>query len=241
MTENFTSFPADRSGPCFCSSGKQFLDCCGSGASDRPPPYGLYVFHDYLPAKFCDDVIKYARKQTGSWLGVEISTGALGENVEQRSEGRVTQRINLGKLRTRVNNKVKAAFSNVLLEQYQQEMEWFESADLLYYQPGGLYGMHADSENYMARHQQWVRAKDRDYSLLLYLNDDFEGGHIKFNNFNYHYKPQKGDLVVFPSDHRYLHEAMPVTSGERFAVVSWCAVKGSIRVAPGPPPSAVYS
>jgi predicted 2-oxoglutarate/Fe(II)-dependent dioxygenase YbiX len=79
---------------------------------------------------------------------------------------------------------------------------------------------------------------DRDYSMLFYVNDDYEGGHINCLMFNYRYEPRRGDLVLFPSDHRYVHTAEPVTRGNRYAIVSWAAVKESRKVKMGPPASA---
>ena len=62
---------------------------------------------------------------------------------------------------------------------------------------------------------------DRDVSLLIYLNNDFEGGDLRFNYFNYTFSPRKGDVVLFPSDHRYMHEAQLVSKGTRYVIVSW--------------------
>ena len=73
---------------------------------------------------------------------------------------------------------------------------------------------------------------DRDLSVLIYLNDDFEGGEVNFSNFGFDIKPSSGLLIAFPSDHRYLHAAQLVTSGVRYAIVSWAAIIGGPR-APG--------
>ena len=47
-------------------------------------------------------------------------------------------------------------------------------------------------------------------------------------------------LVAFPSDHRYLHAAETIESGNRYALVSWAAIRGSQRVNPEPPTTALY-
>ncbi|MGI9293584.1 MAG: 2OG-Fe(II) oxygenase, partial [Pseudomonadales bacterium] len=109
-------------------------------------------------------------------------------------------------------------------------LDWYERPDLLCYTTGGLYKTHADAENYNSVSKMWEKVLDRDLSLLLYLNNDFSGGNLVFTKFNYHYQPQKGDLLVFPSDHRYEHRAEQVTAGTRYAVVSWAAIKDGERV-----------
>ena len=71
---------------------------------------------------------------------------------------------------------------------------------------------------------------DRDLSIIIYLNGDFEGGHLDFPNFGFRLKPQSGMLACFPADHRYVHSARPVESGVRYILVSWAAVRGTPRV-----------
>jgi len=54
------------------------------------------------------------------------------------------------------------------------------------------------------------------YSLVLYLNDDFEGGELKFfgQATPYVFKPRAGSAVLFPHD--MLHEAAAVTAGTKY-------------------------
>ena len=57
-------------------------------------------------------------------------------------------------------------------------------------------------------------------SLVQYLNDDYEGGELDFNTWGYTYKPEAGDLVIFPSNFMYPHSAMPVTKGTKYSIVT---------------------
>ena len=59
----------------------------------------------------------------------------------------------------------------------------------------------------------------RKFAVTLNLNaDDYEGGELRFPEFGRRtYKPPTGGAAVFGCN--LLHEATPVTSGERFAVV----------------------
>jgi predicted 2-oxoglutarate/Fe(II)-dependent dioxygenase YbiX len=58
-------------------------------------------------------------------------------------------------------------------------------------------------------------------STIFYMNDDYEGGEIEFPRFNVSHKPEKNELIIFPSTYVYNHSVLPVTSGTRYAVVSW--------------------
>jgi predicted 2-oxoglutarate/Fe(II)-dependent dioxygenase YbiX len=93
------------------------------------------------------------------------------------------------------------------------------------YTKGGYYKAHSDADIFDSKTGVWKKVLDRDYSLLLYLNDDFEGGAVHFTHFNYTFKPRKGDLLIFPSHHLYLHEAQLVESGVRYVIVSWANLK----------------
>jgi predicted 2-oxoglutarate/Fe(II)-dependent dioxygenase YbiX len=60
---------------------------------------------------------------------------------------------------------------------------------------------------------------NRYYSLVCYLNDDFEGGSTRFPALDYAVKPQCGKAILFPS--RYLHGGEPVISGQKYILISW--------------------
>lgn len=124
---------------------------------------------------------------------------------------------------------------------YGQELEWFEWPDVLCYGPGGRYDPHADSENLDPATGEWRRVLERDFSLLVYLNDDYVGGDLEFPEIGYRLRPRRGMLVAFPSDHRYLHAALPVESGTRFVIVSWAAAVGSPRLQTGSRRGIVYT
>jgi hypothetical protein len=58
--------------------------------------------------------------------------------------------------------------------------------------------------------------KDLAFSLVTYINDDYEGGEISFPNHNVTIKPKAGSLIMFPSQEPYIHEVKPITSGTRY-------------------------
>lgn len=57
-------------------------------------------------------------------------------------------------------------------------------------------------------------------SLVSYPNDNYEGGELFFRLQNLKVKPEAGDLFVFPSNFMYPHQAMPVTSGTKYSIVT---------------------
>lgn len=47
---------------------------------------------------------------------------------------------------------------------------------------------------------------------LIYLNDEYTGGEIKFNDYDLVFAPKTGDLVIFPN--HYIHEVLEVKAKE---------------------------
>jgi hypothetical protein len=57
-------------------------------------------------------------------------------------------------------------------------------------------------------------------SVVVYLNDDYEGGEIWFPRMNsLSIKPKAGDIVVFPSTYIYEHASQDMISGVKYSVV----------------------
>jgi hypothetical protein len=54
------------------------------------------------------------------------------------------------------------------------------------------------------------------FSLVAYINDDYEGGEINFKNQNISIKPKAGSIIIFPSQEPYIHEVTKITSGTRW-------------------------
>lgn len=57
-------------------------------------------------------------------------------------------------------------------------------------------------------------------SMVAYPNDDYEGGELYFRLLDLKIKPRAGDLYIFPSNFMYPHQAMPVTSGTKYSIVT---------------------
>lgn len=53
-------------------------------------------------------------------------------------------------------------------------------------------------------------------TVLVYLNEEFEGGELVFPDYDLTIKPKAGDLLMFPSGHQYRHWVTPVISGTRY-------------------------
>jgi predicted 2-oxoglutarate/Fe(II)-dependent dioxygenase YbiX len=87
--------------------------------------------------------------------------------------------------------------------------------DLLKYEPGGKYDVHTDHFSDTFRH----------LSVIINLNDDYEGGDLVFTdqkeNVIKTLKLDAGTIAFFPSNFLYPHGIQPITKGTRYSIVSW--------------------
>ena len=97
------------------------------------------------------------------------------------------------------------------------------------YAKGGRMGMHVDNIHHShgtRTHGAFLQSADPHHqygypqvSVLLYLNDDYEGG--EFHIASKKFEPEKGSAIIFPSNFMFPHEAKKVTKGVRWSIVTW--------------------
>lgn len=102
--------------------------------------------------------------------------------------------------------------SNSYAERYEIKEPFFhENYQLLKYRTNEEYHAHYDGGTQIGR----------SVSAICYLNSDYEGGELEFVNFKIKVKPQPGMMILFPSNYAYRHIAHPITSGTKYAIVTW--------------------
>ena len=114
---------------------------------------------------------------------------------------------------------MKAAFEWVI-KKYSEEFPLFSVQHITdfrinRYPEGGFMSKHVDNIHH-SHGQQYGYPQA---SILLYLNDNYEGG--EFYIAEKKFKPEKGSAIIFPSNFMYPHEAKTITKGFRWSVVSW--------------------
>lgn len=93
---------------------------------------------------------------------------------------------------------------------YNINMQFMEAINYVRYQPGQHFQVHTDhGYSYTCT-----------VSSVMYLNDDYEGGELWFPFLDLTFKPESGDIVLFPSTYIYAHAAKPVTKGTKYSAVT---------------------
>ena len=190
-------------------------------------PPSILVIDGFIPISLCQEWCAFIESRSTKNLGVQNiddyeQTGKVS-NISHKA--RVTETIDLAERKTDVLREVVRGYRDYVTPFFEVELDTIEQPSVLKYSPGGRYGAHSDSEYWDEDQHLWVRSLERDFSILIYLNEGYEGGTLYFPNFDFRLAPKRGMMVAFPSDHRYLHAAEPLISGTRFAVVSWAKAK----------------
>lgn len=98
------------------------------------------------------------------------------------------------------------------------DVKAIESFQIGKYPVGGHYSWHPDSDGMIVNEENLSRK----ISMVLWLNEDFEGGEFEFHKCytsENSIKPTIGTMVFFPS--WIIHRVKPVTKGVRYSAVSW--------------------
>ncbi len=92
---------------------------------------------------------------------------------------------------------------------------WTDTVQLNVWEPGSCLPPHTDNSNPdgSPHTSPW-----RDFSSIVYLNDDYEGGELYFTAKDKVLRPRKGMLVAFSAGYHHEHGVLKVTKGRRLTM-----------------------
>ena len=171
-----------------------------------------YAVHNAVSEAFCNKLIEEYSKPE-----VEKELPFIGEgrdlvnniNLDIRNVARLQLPLYAG-----IGATLTAIGLNVNHDFWQYDITHSNQAEFLMYDVKGKYETHVDT--FHARSNE-----TRKLTILVFLNDDFEGGKFYLSvEQNRIYPPQgKGTVLVFPSF--MPHGVEPVTKGMRYSIVTW--------------------
>lgn len=76
--------------------------------------------------------------------------------------------------------------------------------------------------SFLHEHYDAIQSPSLSHAMVLYLNDDYNGGELYFKNFNIEFKPPVKSLIKFLSTEQYVHGIKMVESGpDRFVLTGF--------------------
>lgn len=86
------------------------------------------------------------------------------------------------------------------------------------WEPGAYARLHSDNTDEKGNSGAFTRSR---YAGFLYLNEDFEGGLLKFPEQDLEIQPKVGMLAVFDGGFNNMHEVTLITKGVRYTIGSF--------------------
>jgi Rps23 Pro-64 3,4-dihydroxylase Tpa1-like proline 4-hydroxylase len=188
----------------------------------------IIIFDDLISPGVCQEIIQLVNAKGN--FKKSILENETEEALEYRNCEEVA--ISVNPELKQVDNFVFTVFGSIVKkylemisiaafgQDYKAAQNFTVSEDEGYvfikYTPGGFYAPHIDQITQFNKTQP-IRL----LSIVLYLNDDFEGGETEFFFQKYKVKPKAGRIVVFPASLTHPHQGCPVVSGTKYVIATW--------------------
>jgi hypothetical protein len=184
----------------------------GSQTNQLPVFEDCYLVRDAVSPAFCDKLIQEYSKPE-----VEKEPPFIGEGSDLKNninlDIRNVQRLQLP-LYAGIGATLTAIGLNVNHDIWKYHITHSNQSEFLMYDVKGKYETHVDTFHAHSN-------ETRKLTILVFLNDDFEGGRFYIQNSHDRTYPEqkKGTVLIFPSF--MPHGVEPITKGVRYSIVTW--------------------
>ena len=190
--------------------------------SDRPYVSAFAAL--FSPAE-CDFLTAEAQTWLQPSMVIDPRTGGLVRNPVRTSDSMSFGYVQENPAVHALNRRIAAATGT--------DVRQGESLQVLRYRPGQEYKPHLDAVA--------GEPNQRILTMLVYLNDDYQGGETLFLKTGLRFRGKKGDALLFRNalangrgDEMAQHAGLPVTVGEKIIASRW--IRARPFVFPPPPP-----
>ncbi|WP_316803115.1 2OG-Fe(II) oxygenase [Pedobacter nototheniae] len=173
----------------------------------------IRVQDNFISAQECDEIIRISEEQS-------VYERSLVEllNEDSTAEKSALRTSFSAVLKNDHKNAVINSIYHKAAQLAQVSINQMEAIQCVRYAAGQEYKAHFDGD----------QVNKRIKTILVYLNDDFEGGETSFTEINVNIKPKKGSALIFynldDNDNPLIESAhcgMPVTLGIKYAMNIW--------------------
>lgn len=178
----------------------------------------ILVFEDFITEDECNSIIKILNKQEASgeleWVPISFYESYSSITPQDNDE------LEKFGLRSNFFSELENKFIDCVASIHGLDKSsifkiGFHSQK---WEPGAYARPHSDNTNMDGSPSPFERSR---YAAFLYLNDDFEGGILKFTNQNIDIIPKKGMLACFAGGFDNIHEVTLIKSGTRYTIGSF--------------------
>jgi predicted 2-oxoglutarate/Fe(II)-dependent dioxygenase YbiX len=191
------------------------------------PALGVNIYSGLLTLDDCTQIVETLEKNLSgsknlemSWNDARVTSSTEADLSARNAKDFKISSTSLGP-KTEKNSELYSIHNKVFSAVYPcvddygsywgAGMRSFEAFNFVKYEgPGTHFKIHADhGPTYVST-----------ISIVVYLNEDYEGGELWFPRLdNLTIKPKTGDIVVFPSTYIYEHASQGMVQGTKYSVV----------------------
>lgn len=177
----------------------------------------IAVYDDFISTEDCNRLIQLSQDR--------FIKSQVFDSEKPFTEGRTSESAYLT-----INDETIDLLKQKCSELLEIPVSHFEDFQCVSYQLGQEYQNHFDTYDNKTEEGRKEIEKNgqRQYTILAYLNDDFEGGGTHFPRLDLVLKPKKGRVVIFKNieENRTvietsLHAGLPVSNGRKYALNIW--------------------
>ncbi len=188
-----------------------------------------FIYHkeNVFSEEFCDSLIDlFDKKEKDDKVHVGSMMGGVNFDVKNTTEINLFEHpelVNHDNFFSVINKHLSDHFLNNLPYRYSFDSNiklfpgntTYETCQIQKYKKGeGHYeSWHVEVEN--------LKSAGRAFSMIVYLNDVYQGGETGFLYPQLKVKPTKGSLVIFPSAFPFVHCGHKPISNDKYIIATW--------------------
>ena len=181
---------------------------------DGPAHFNLFLLRNFVDVDSCASLRAELAlaPTTQAPVYIEGTEGTIHETV-RKTTSLHPARETFSRIHEQLLSQ-KAALEN----HFATPLTDCEPPQFLRYEKGDFFVRHQDGNTHQL---DFDHLRVRRISIVVFLNDSFSGGTLNFydQTTTFPLMGETGLLVAFKAD--TFHEVLPVTSGERFTIISW--------------------
>lgn len=179
----------------------------------------IKVYDDLLTTPTLDSLLKYSKNKAVYTQGEIVENDGISLNTNiRKTQVHALNNNSLSLSNVHWGNLLSTVFLRLVnnyIRNFDCPIKGIIDVSILKYEDCGFYDWHTDH----------CPAIPRTLSLILMINDDYEGGSLCFkhpdNTNQEEILPKANRVIIWPSNFIYPHTVKPVTKGTRYSVVAW--------------------
>ena len=179
----------------------------------------IVVYENFLDAETSAKLVKVLDKHvevgTITWMPISFYESYSSVLPEDNDEHVINEELS-----PNIFSEIKQGIINAIASVHDLDPETVHQIGYhtQKWEPGAYARKHSDNTDAEGNSGAFTRSR---YAGFLYLNDDFEGGLLKFPDQELEIQPKVGMLAVFDGGFNNMHEVSMITSGVRYTIGSF--------------------